>query len=56
MRLAAFAVAFSLVAVAAPEARADHKGKIPWVEDVEAGFKQAKATGKPIMLFFTADW
>ena len=24
--------------------------------DVEDGFKQAKATGKPIMLYFTADW
>jgi hypothetical protein len=40
---------------AAP-ALADHKGKIAWVEDVEAGFKQAKAVGKPIMLYFTADW
>ena len=50
------AVALALALVTAPEAQADHKGKISWVEDVEAGFKQAKASGKPIMLYFTADW
>jgi hypothetical protein len=46
----------ALFAVAAPEARADHKGKIPWVTDPTQGFAQARREGKPIMIFFTADW
>lgn len=46
----------TLFAVAAPEARADHKGKIPWVTDPTQGFAQARRDGKPIMIFFTADW
>ncbi len=39
-----------------PAVRADHKGKIPWVESVEQGMETARQTGRPIMLFFTADW
>jgi hypothetical protein len=37
----------ALFAVAAPEARADHKGKIPWVTDPTQGFAQARREGKP---------
>lgn len=48
--------AAAVLTVAAPDARADHKGKIPWVEDPTAGFAQARREGKPIMIFFTAEW
>jgi hypothetical protein len=47
--------AAAVVALAAPAA-ADHKGKISWVEEPAEGFQQAKLSGKPILLFFTASW
>jgi len=31
-------------------------GKIQWVSSLAEGLKLAKESGKPIMLFFTADW
>lgn len=40
---------------AAPAAHADHKGKISWMNP-EKGFAEAKKTGKPMMLFFSASW
>jgi len=30
--------------------------KIRWVQDLSEGLRLAKETGKPAMLFFTADW
>ncbi|HSM91230.1 MAG TPA: thioredoxin family protein [Desulfobacterales bacterium] len=30
--------------------------KIQWVQDLPEGLRRAKETGKPAMLFFTADW
>ena len=54
-QLLSLALTAGIVAFAAPEALADHKGKVPWLEPTE-GFQQARMTGKPIMLFFTADW
>jgi thiol:disulfide interchange protein len=30
--------------------------KIQWVQDLPEGLRLAKETGKPAMLFFTADW
>jgi len=30
--------------------------KIRWVQDLSEGLRMAKETGKPAMLFFTADW
>jgi thiol:disulfide interchange protein len=30
--------------------------RIRWVQDLSEGLRQAKETGKPAMLFFTADW
>lgn len=30
--------------------------KIRWVEDLPEGLRLAKETGKPAMLYFTADW
>lgn len=33
-----------------------HKGAIPWVEDFEEGMAQAGRSGKPIILYFSADW
>lgn len=41
---------------AAPAFAGDHKGKITWAASPEAGFAQAKKTGKAVMLFFTASW
>ena len=31
-------------------------GQIDWVKDYKNGIAQAAQTGKPIMLYFTADW
>jgi thiol:disulfide interchange protein len=31
-------------------------GKIQWVPNVSEGLRLAKESGKPVMLFFTADW
>jgi len=51
------AAAAAVLLGAAPAAHAeDHRGKVPWVENVEEGLKKAKQTGLPVMLFFTADW
>ncbi len=30
--------------------------KIQWVQNVSEGLRLAKESGKPVMLFFTADW
>jgi thiol:disulfide interchange protein len=31
-------------------------GKVQWVQNLSEGLRLAKATGKPAMLYFTADW
>lgn len=31
-------------------------GKIEWSRDVEKSLAEAKKAGKPVMLYFTADW
>ena len=54
-RLAFAAVLATLVAVPVPSF-ADHKGKVPWVTNLEQGLAKARATGKPMMLYFSADW
>jgi hypothetical protein len=48
----------ALLGVTAVDAQAagSHKGKITWAADPTAGFAQARREGKPIMIFFTADW
>lgn len=47
----------ALIGAAAPAAHAgDHKGKVAWAADPTQGFAQARREGKPIMIFFTADW
>lgn len=58
MRNALVAVAaVALLGAAAPVARAgDHKGKVPWVTDPAQGFAQARREGKPVLLFFSAEW
>lgn len=57
MRAGLFAAAAAAVLIGgAPAALADHKGKIAWVEDPAQGLEQARLTGKPAMLFFSADW
>ena len=35
----------ALAVAIAPEARADHKGKVPWLEPTE-GFQKARMTGQ----------
>ena len=30
-------------------------GKIDWSSDVEGGFKRARETGRPVMIYFTHD-
>ena len=41
------------LAVAQDDARG---GKIEWSKDLEAGLKHARKAGKPVMIYFTADW
>ena len=49
-------IAATLVGFAAQNTQAgDHLGKVPW-QNPEQGFKQARLTGKPMMLAFSADW
>ena len=31
-------------------------GKIKWETDYAKGLSEAKASGKPILIYFTADW
>ncbi|MCO5166911.1 MAG: thioredoxin family protein [Planctomycetes bacterium] len=50
------AAALALLGVSPLAQGADHKGKVPWVTDPAQGFAQARREGKPIMLFFTAEW
>jgi thiol:disulfide interchange protein len=45
-----------LVAGCSAESEEHPTAKIQWVYDLSAGLKLAKETGKPAMLFFTADW
>jgi hypothetical protein len=47
-------VAVGLLAFAA--AHAEDGGKLPWVKDHAKGIEQAKKTGKPAVVYFTADW
>ena len=55
-RFTGLAIAATLVAFAAQDAQAgDHLGKVPW-QTPEQGFQQARLTGKPVMLAFSADW
>ncbi len=46
---------FSLAAFAEPPAESEPRpelGKVQWIRDHDAGFKQAKKLGKPVFLFF----
>ncbi len=31
-------------------------GKLPFLTDYDAGLKEAKQTGKPAFVYFSADW
>jgi hypothetical protein len=46
----------AMVVVGAPQARADHRGKITNWQEPDQGFQTARQSGKPIMIFFTAEW
>ena len=48
-------LAAAFVAVSGMDVVAQDGGKIPWIKDPKAGFKEAKKSGKPMMLFFTSD-
>lgn len=45
-----------LLLIAACSSRDTATGQIDWVKDYNNGIAQAAQTGKPIMLYFTADW
>jgi len=44
----------ALAATLASDAGAQDGGKIPWNHDPAAAFKEAKKSGRPMMLFFTS--
>ena len=47
-------LAFALVGAMSAVAVAQDGGKIPWNHDPEAAIKEAKKSGKPMMMFFTS--
>jgi hypothetical protein len=47
-------LAAALFGAMAGAAAAQDGGKIPWNHDPKAAFKEAKKSGKPMMLFFTS--
>jgi len=36
--------------------RTNRGGKINWRQDIQAAFREAARTRRPIVIFFTADW
>jgi hypothetical protein len=44
------------VLIVAGTAGADFGGKMPWVKDHDAAMRDAGKTGKPTLVYFTADW
>ena len=52
MRIALMSMVALVAACSAPAPT----GSISWIKDYDTGRKQAKDQGKPIMIFFTADW
>jgi hypothetical protein len=50
------ALALTAVLIVAGTAGAEFGGKIPWVKDHDAAMKEAGKTGKPTLVYFTADW
>ena len=48
--------AAALVGLLLVPAIADDGGKLPFGKDYDAGLETAKTTGKPILVYFTADW
>ncbi len=55
MRRTLWAAATVAVLAGVTPAMADHVGNVPWVEP-EQGFAQARRTGKPILIVFSASW
>ena len=50
-----FVIAIGMIAIVGILALAQDSGKISWVKDYDQGLKEAKESGKPIMLYFTMD-
>ena len=50
MRMALMSLVALVTACSAPT------GNISWIKNYDTGLQQAKDQGKPIMIFFTADW
>lgn len=55
-RIVAWLLALVLVTGCFASAEDDPAAKIRWVQDLSEGLRLAKETGKPAMLYFTADW
>ncbi|MHC4605833.1 MAG: hypothetical protein ACYTAF_02730 [Planctomycetota bacterium] len=51
-----WAVLLLFAAAGAAEAQAKHGGKLPLSHDYKAGLEEAKKEGKPVALYFTAEW
>ena len=47
-------LAVALVGAMSAAAVAQDGGKIPWNHDPQAAMKEAKKSGKPMMMFFTS--
>lgn len=59
MRTMAGLAGLAALLAAAPamaQERAQHQGAIPWMEDFDAGMNLARHTGKPVILYFSAEW
>ena len=51
-----FALLILFIAACSSSSQDAATGKIDWVEDYNTGVALAAQTGKPIMLYFSADW
>ena len=49
-------VAAGLLVMATAHASGGHGGKLNWVGDYDRGLAEAQRTGKPAVVYFTADW
>jgi thiol:disulfide interchange protein len=56
IRIVGWLLALALVSGCFSDAEGDPAAKVRWVQSLPEGLRLAKETGKPAMLYFTADW
>jgi hypothetical protein len=54
--LAMASLSFTLAPEAHAQPREDRGGRIEWREDVGPALEEAERAGRPVLMYFTADW